>query len=254
MEAARTFDIGRVVTRMFMTIRDNPGPFAIVSVALGALPLILYMFFTYEYMMRANFRELGLVGGIFGFLAALCPAIMGIACIEMTAQSADRGNIDLGAVLKRSLTALLPIMVHMLLWMLGFYAGLLLLLVPGIMIACMWSVSFPALIIERRGIIGSFGRSQALTKGARWKVFALYVLIIVFWIAQSAIDTLLTVSLTDMLLFQEQLNISMTFKIVSPIVSTLSYVLYGVLLGSMFIELRNAAEGPKMDTLRDVFA
>lgn len=73
----------------------------------------------------------------------------------------------------------LPVAGLCLLWLLGVWLGLALLLVPGLILLTMWSASLPVLVGEDCGIIASFGRSRALTKGARIKILALLLLVIV---------------------------------------------------------------------------
>jgi hypothetical protein len=61
------------------------------------------------------------------------------------------------------------------LWVLG----LILLVVPGFIVACMYFVAAPVCIVEREGVGGSLRRSRFLTKGHRWKIFGALLLIIV---------------------------------------------------------------------------
>jgi hypothetical protein len=55
--------------------------------------------------------------------------------------------------------------------------GLFLLVVPGLILSTIWLASLPACLAERLGCWTSLRRSQELTKGHRWKVFALTLLI-----------------------------------------------------------------------------
>jgi uncharacterized membrane protein len=61
---------------------------------------------------------------------------------------------------------------------LGVLLAAILLVVPGIILSIIWSVAFPACVVERLGPIRSLGRSAALTKGNRWKLFGLFLLIV----------------------------------------------------------------------------
>jgi uncharacterized membrane protein len=59
------------------------------------------------------------------------------------------------------------------------FIGLLLLIVPGVILALMWCM-FPFLIVDRdAGPIDALSRSARLTKGARWDLFLLYLASIV---------------------------------------------------------------------------
>lgn len=58
--------------------------------------------------------------------------------------------------------------------------GFLLLLVPGLILLTIWAVVAPVIVVERTGVMGSFGRSRALVRGNGWQVFG--VIFVVFLI------------------------------------------------------------------------
>jgi hypothetical protein len=67
----------------------------------------------------------------------------------------------------------------------GLFAGfgLMLLVVPGFIVICAIYVALPACVIERLGPVASLKRSRALTKGNRWQIFGLYlVLAVLEWL------------------------------------------------------------------------
>jgi hypothetical protein len=57
--------------------------------------------------------------------------------------------------------------------------GLMLMIVPGLILSTLWFVMLPACIVEQLGPWTSLRRSQELTRGHRWKVFGLTVLLII---------------------------------------------------------------------------
>jgi hypothetical protein len=57
----------------------------------------------------------------------------------------------------------------------GISLGMILLLVPGFILATMWAVAIPAAVLEERGVTSSLSRSQELTSGRRWRVFGAYL-------------------------------------------------------------------------------
>src|SRR5260370_15647777 len=62
----------------------------------------------------------------------------------------------------------------------GILAGLgsLLLLVPGLIVMTMYYVAIPACVAERLGVGDSMRRSAYLTKGNRWRIFGIVILVI----------------------------------------------------------------------------
>jgi hypothetical protein len=57
--------------------------------------------------------------------------------------------------------------------------AMVLLIVPGLILLTMWFVGTPACVVEQRGPWASLRRSAELTKGHRWKIFGLMLVLIV---------------------------------------------------------------------------
>ena len=53
------------------------------------------------------------------------------------------------------------------------FAGCLLLLIPGLMLACLLYVASPVCVVERKGVFESMRRSRALTSGRKWQIFVI---------------------------------------------------------------------------------
>jgi len=69
----------------------------------------------------------------------------------------------------------------------------LMLVVPGLILATLWFVVLPACIVEHLGPWASLRRSQELTKGYRWKVLGLTLLLTIgTYVGSSVIDTWVT--------------------------------------------------------------
>ncbi len=68
---------------------------------------------------------------------------------------------------------------------LGVGAGLIALIVPGVLLALMWSLAVPVKILENRGATDAMSRSSDLTKGDRGRIFVIWLLFIVMSIGLS---------------------------------------------------------------------
>ncbi len=68
---------------------------------------------------------------------------------------------------------------------LGVGAGFLALIVPGILLALMWSLAVPVKILENKGATDAMSRSSDLTKGDRGRIFVIWLLFIVLSIGVS---------------------------------------------------------------------
>jgi uncharacterized membrane protein len=116
-----------------------------------------------------------IVGGLLSFvLSMISQAVM----VHAAFQAMRMRPVSLGESLKVGLARVVPVfLVAILMGLLGGLAFLLL-IVPGFIVMTMWFVSTPACVVERTGPWTSMKRSAALTKGHRWKVFGLLLLLV----------------------------------------------------------------------------
>lgn len=77
---------------------------------------------------------------------------------------------------RRSIRAALPLVGVGFIATILFYLGLVLLIIPGIFVAIILCLSPAATVVERAGVFGGLARSAELTKGQRWRIFALLVI------------------------------------------------------------------------------
>jgi hypothetical protein len=59
----------------------------------------------------------------------------------------------------------------------GVTIGLILIILPGLYLLTIWAVIVPAIVIDRLGVLDSFGRSRALVRGDGWRVFGVIVVL-----------------------------------------------------------------------------
>ena len=95
--------------------------------------------------------------------------------------------IDLGEALRVALGRLLPIIGVAICAAIGVFIGTLLLVIPGLILMTMWYVATPVCVVEQKGPLSSMGRSSELTKGHRWKIFGMILLVIIGGVIVSAI-------------------------------------------------------------------
>ena len=80
-------------------------------------------------------------------------------------------QIGFGQALGAGLSRLLPIIGVSIVVAIGTTIGMYLLVVPGVILQCMWFVALPAVVVERIGVFSALGRSSQLTSGSRWSIF-----------------------------------------------------------------------------------
>jgi uncharacterized membrane protein len=120
--------------------------------------------------------------------------------------------------------------------------GAMLLIVPGLMVACMYYVSIPACVAEQTGVFKSMSRSAFLTKGYRWQVFGMFLLIVVGGLILASIVGLVFV-------FTGKVGLEIASQAMSAIVSAFN----GVIVGVFYYQLRVAKEGVDIDKIASVF-
>jgi hypothetical protein len=86
--------------------------------------------------------------------------------------------------IRRGLALVAPVIAVVLLSSLLIFAGSLAIVVPGLIIYTILWLVVPVTVVERPGIVGSLRRSSELTKGYRWQVFGI---ILILGVANGAI-------------------------------------------------------------------
>jgi hypothetical protein len=84
---------------------------------------------------------------------------------------------DVGVSLQKGLGRFFPVLGAAVCAGVGIGLGTLLFVLPGIILATMWYVAIPACVLEGMGPFAALSRSASLTRGSRWKVFGLSLVI-----------------------------------------------------------------------------
>lgn len=82
---------------------------------------------------------------------------------------------------------------------LGIGLGILLLVIPGLFLMTIWAVIAPVIVLERAGVLDSFGRSRELVKGDGWRVFGVIVSVAIIVFVVRAILAAIALGINDSL-------------------------------------------------------
>jgi hypothetical protein len=116
-------------------------------------------------------NAIGVVGGF--FLATAATVLFQGVAASLVKDLRDGNGARSAIDLLRSVTpAALPLIGAGLLAFAGIMIGTVLLIVPGLILLTIWAVIAPAIVLERVGVFGSFGRSQSLIRENGMRVFA----------------------------------------------------------------------------------
>ncbi|MEO5756388.1 MAG: hypothetical protein ABIQ51_05975 [Mesorhizobium sp.] len=178
--------------------------------------------------------------GLISFVLAL---LLQSALVRATIEDMNGKQPSFGDCLQIAVRYLLPTLGVGLLVALGAGLGALLLFVPGVILWLGWCVAVPVLIQERLGVLGSMSRSRVLTKGNRWPLFGLFV---VLFLAVMAIQMVLgTITL---------LLGGIVGAVGAALVSTASSMLLSIATAATYVELRQVREGTSVEELAEIFA
>jgi hypothetical protein len=180
-------DIGKVFARVFETYRAQAAV-VIPAAFIVFLPVSLVSGLAYE-GGSGLLTLLGFVAGVVGSLWLQGVVVGAVADIQDDHRDESVGSLFamVGPVLGRLLLAGL-------LAAAGIGIGFLLLIVPGLVLLTLWSLVIPVIVLERAGVMESFGRSRELVRGHAWRVFAIVVLL---GIAQAVVSGILRSALDD---------------------------------------------------------
>jgi hypothetical protein len=180
-------DIGKVFARVFETYRAQAAV-VIPAAFIVFLPVSLVSGLAYE-GESGPLTLLGFVAGVVGSLWLQGVVVGAVADIQDDHRDESVGSLFamVGPVLGRLLLAGV-------LAAAGIGIGFLLLIVPGLVLLTLWSLVIPVIVLERAGVLESFGRSRELVRGHAWRVFAIVVLL---GIAQAVVSGILRSALDD---------------------------------------------------------
>lgn len=257
-----TVSIGRVFSRAFGTIGSNPVTTFAIAFLFGGLPTILLAYAIQKYGGQAP-DFLGVLGTVVVGLAI--PAAT-VAVAMITQGALVRATIAHGEGRKASfsesaapgLGMALPLFVMAILSGAGIGLGLLFLVVPGVLLYVVWSVAGPALVEERLGALQALRRSRDLTRGARWKVFAVALIATIASLLATSVVGIINTTIFNgpenvMTPLGPDPRLPYLFYAVNGLFQTASLAVWGVIQTSLYVELREWQEGPQTDVLAEIF-
>lgn len=248
------FSIGRVLSQTFSVFFGRFLSFTAIGTAVYS-PLFLFTFFIPATTPNGQMIQ-GLVTAFFYFfISPLATAIIVYAAF----QHMRGGAFSLGASIARGVNRLLPLIGLSILWAFGVGLGFMLLVIPGVILFIMWYVIVPCCVVERAGPISSFGRSRELTRGVRWKLSGLLLVVfLILVIVSTASNALFGVyshlgDLQQMQQHQQQLQASWLYITYSLVFAGIYLAFNSVLVVVTYYHLRQYKEGVDIEAIASVF-
>jgi uncharacterized membrane protein len=254
--------VGRVFGQAFGAIFNNPAAFFGLTLVFGTVPSILIQYVTGPQGMNLmqGVQQSGGTSAVIGLSVVtgivqlfLSLVVQG-ALVRATVAYAAGQKATIGDSIAAGSRAALPLLGLALLIGICVGLGMILLVVPGVILYIMWSVAAPALVEERTGITESLSRSSYLTKGARWRIFGIQmVLVVIIWLFSGAF-ALFIFSGAGSLQNLGQNGFPLSWLIPQMILSLLLTVFWSATQNSLYVELRRWKDGYTPEHLADVFA
>ena len=230
------FRIGVVLSKTFDLLTGNFGKFALLTLV-PMIPLLVLVLLALG--RPPSTAAFGFLGAITALLTFFLSIVAQATTLYGAFQAMRRQPFTIGQSLQIGLGRAVPVIGVALL--VGLAAGLasLLLLIPGLIVACMYYVAIPVCVIERPGVTASASRSAALTKGYRWSIFGLILLV---WVIAAVVGIVLT-----------RLGGGMVGALLHFAWQVVSTAFGAVLVAVVYHDLRVAKEGIDIESLANVF-
>lgn len=247
MDRARRerLDVGSVLERAISAVGiQAPGLFATAVVVVGLPQAIL----TWAQGDIATMSDSGASTGfamIGGWLLSIIGGILVQGVVtDIVIADLQRRKSSIGAAIRTAGGAFFPLLGLSIISGLGTMLGLILLIVPGVILALVWSVAAPVVVAEKKGVFNALGRSRALTRDNRLLILLLFVIIIA---ANLALSTLIGAigALAG--------TAPMATAITSGVSSSVGAVIGGALAAAMYVDLRRIKEGGGHESIASVF-
>lgn len=237
---AEKFDMGRVFSRAAGAIQRNQTVFIGLALLLGFAPAVVVTMLT----------AVSPISGVaFAFGTIVTSYVMMAAMTHATIVDLRNGRASFGECMAKGGQMILPLIGLGIVQTFGLMFAFLLLIIPGLILAVMWSVALPVLVGENPGVFASLSRSSELTKGSRWSIFAMLLIAGVMILVPLVLLPLLTGAFDDPTAVQ-QLSIAGIF---TQLLGALASMLVYAGLAATYIELRYVKEGSSADSLAAIF-
>jgi len=117
------------------------------------------------------------------------------SAIRLASEQITKGQVSLGASIRFAVSRLLSIWALSIIVGIIVVLGIIALIVPGILLAIMFSLALPVLLIENKGVTESMGRSRQLVSHRWAKTFGTFLVLGIIVLIASLIFSAITAPL-----------------------------------------------------------
>ena len=259
------FRVGAALSKTFSVLFRNIVPFGILALIFNVPLLLLSQFGTGSGTEGVG---MGLLPqAVIGLATILLSFLLSATLVYGTILELRGGRAGIVECMTRGFGLLLPVIGVGILVSLAIAVAVFVSIVPGLffnailvvaaplgmiaagVVAVMFSVAIPAAVVERPGVMASLTRSRELTKGNRWRVFGLFVLLVIInFVITGAMSLVFGVSMLT-----AGAEASTLLIIVNLLAQAFMSALFAVTTAVIYHDLRIAKEGVNVEQIAAVF-
>lgn len=233
------FEVGKILSEMFSIYFSNFIAFVLLT-AIAQSPV--YLLQAYSVASAGDPQKMLLLQGLAGLASGLCQQLAAAAITFGVFQQMRGQDTSIGDCLGRGFASIGSVLLLAIVTTIGIWAGLIVCIVPGILLALRWAVSVPAAVEERSGVFGSMQRSTYLTEGYRGDIFGVYFVLGILILGSAFVAALAAGS-------DQALE-----AVLTGIVGLLTTGLSATATAVMYYRLRSIKESIDVDQISSVFA
>lgn len=204
--ASARFSVGRVIGDSIGVYARNFVALSLLALLIGLVELLVTIFYLVPNQDEGSGELRVRIGGpgeftVYGFDALVLIFIMLLtysltqaAIIYGTFQDLRGDKAGIGACIARGLLSMFPVILGSIIFTIAIGLASILLLIPGLILMTMWWVYIPAIVVERKSILDSLGRSSELTAGNRWAIFGLIIIASILSVLMRLVTHTITLS------------------------------------------------------------
>lgn len=213
MPRQRQVAVGAILTEVLQIYRAHAGPLLSLA-AMVFLPLTLVTEIVSRESIGAGMAFSLAFSGSAAFLycAIVAPLALSqplIAALQRKDEEAPNeavvdgprlapiapGEVSIGRLWAEASPGFIPLLMAGLIYTVATTAGVMLLIVPGLILITIWAVAAPIIRFEGASAGAALARSRELVKGYGWQVFALVICVVLIVLAGSVLLQALAIGL-----------------------------------------------------------
>jgi hypothetical protein len=232
----KTFEFGDVIGKTFEVWLKNFVPFAVITLVVHSPMLVV------TFLMEDAPPEDALKLSLLVIVLSLTLGSVASGALTYGVLQALRGRaVAVGECISTGFARLLPVLWVSILVGVCIVLGFLL-VVPGFIFLSMLAVAVPVAVVEKPGATTAMGRSATLTKGFRWPVlFVVLVLVALGW----GLNTVLEIPTATLGVAGSLISLVLVTVVSSAVQAAAPAVMYQ--------RLRDVKEGASVEDLAKVF-